>query len=65
MSDEARIVLVDSLNHIIAIGAAAKSLIDGDASTNPDIGALIAAFTAGVGLILAKDSNVTGGTTPA
>lgn len=50
---------------IIALGAAAKSLIDGDASTNPDIGALIAAFTAGVGLILAKDSNVTGGTTPA
>lgn len=50
---------------IIALGSAAMTLLDGNSATNPDIGALIAAFTAGIGLIMAKDGNVTGGTVAA
>ena len=50
---------------VIALGSAALTLLDGNSATNPDMGALIAAFVAGIGLITAKDSNVTGGTKPA
>ena len=45
----------------VIIGAA-KTMLDGDPSTNPDYTSIIASITAGVGLIMAKDANVTGGT---
>lgn len=42
---------------VVAIGSALTSLFDGDPTTAMDIGATIAAITAGVGLILAKDAS--------
>lgn len=51
--------LTGILTIIIAIGAAAKALFDGDATTLPDWSATIAAVTAGIGLIAARDNNVT------
>lgn len=42
---------------IVAIGSALTSFFDGDPTTAMDIGATIAAITAGVGLILAKDAS--------
>lgn len=41
---------------LVAVGGALKALFDGDASTNVDLAATIAAVTAGVGLIAAKDA---------
>lgn len=41
---------------LIAVGGALKSVFDGDPSTNLDIAATIAAVTAGIGLIMAKDA---------
>jgi len=37
-----------------------KATIDGDPTTEPDMAALIAALSAGIGLIFAKDAKVTG-----
>ena len=42
---------------VVAIGSALTSFFDGDPTTAMDIGASIAAITAGVGLILAKDAS--------
>jgi hypothetical protein len=42
---------------VVAIGSALASFFDGDPTTAMDIGATIAAITAGVGLILAKDAS--------
>ena len=42
-----------------AVGFALKAIFDGDPTTNVDIGATIAAITAGVGLIAAKDAKPT------
>ena len=47
------------LTIIVAIAAAAKAFFDGDPSTVPDWTATIAAITAGIGLIAARDNNVT------
>ena len=41
---------------LVAVGGALKALFDGDPSTNLDITTTIAAVTAGVGLIWAKDA---------
>ena len=41
---------------LIAVGGALKAVFDGDPSTNLDIAATIAAVTAGIGLIWAKDA---------
>lgn len=41
---------------VVAIGSALTAFFDGNPATAMDIGATIAAITAGVGLILAKDS---------
>ena len=41
---------------LIAVGGALKALFDGDPSTNLDITTTIAAVTAGIGLIWAKDA---------
>ena len=54
--------LLGILTLLAAITAAGKALLDGDPATNPDWGAVSAAATAGLGLIYAKDKNVTGGT---
>jgi len=45
---------------LAAVGFALKAIFDNDPATNVDIGATIAAITAGVGLIAAKDAKPTG-----
>ena len=42
---------------LVAVGGALKSLFDGDPSTNVDLTTTIAAVTAGIGLIWAKDAD--------
>ena len=42
---------------LIAVGGALRAAFDNDPSTNIDIASTIAAVTAGIGLILAKDAN--------
>jgi len=49
---------------LTVVAAAVSALFDGDPLTNPDWTAVIAGAAACIGLIFAKDSNVTGGTTP-
>jgi hypothetical protein len=44
---------------VVAVCAAVKALIDNDPTTSLDVGTTIAAITAGVGLILAKDAEKT------
>jgi hypothetical protein len=41
---------------LIAVGGALRAAFDGDPATNIDIASTIAAVTAGIGLILAKDA---------
>jgi hypothetical protein len=41
---------------LVAVGGALRALFDGDPSSNVDLAATIAAVTAGVGLIAAKDA---------
>lgn len=41
---------------LVAVGGALKAIFDGDASTNVDLAATIAAVTAGIGLVMAKDA---------
>jgi hypothetical protein len=48
-----------------ALIVAGKALLDNDPSTNVDVAALWVSIMAGIGLITAKDSNVTGGTVAA
>ena len=43
----------------IAVGGALRAAFDNDPTTNLDIAATIAAVTAGIGLILAKDADKT------
>ena len=45
---------------LTAISSATIALLDGDPLTNFDVGSVIAAITAGIGLILAKDSDTLG-----
>lgn len=45
---------------LAAVGFALKAIFDNDPATNVDIGATIAAVTAGIGLIMAKDAKPTG-----
>jgi MinD-like ATPase involved in chromosome partitioning or flagellar assembly len=42
---------------LIAVGGALRAAFDADPSTNLDIASTIAAVTAGIGLILAKDAS--------
>jgi uncharacterized membrane protein YhiD involved in acid resistance len=42
---------------LTAISSAVMAFLDGDPATNFDIAAVIAAVTAGIGLILAKDGS--------
>jgi len=42
---------------LVAIGGALKAIFDGDPSTNVDLTTTIAAVTAGIGLIWAKDAD--------
>lgn len=44
---------------LTAVGNAVKALVDNDPSTSVDIGVLIAAITAGIGLIMSRDNKVT------
>jgi hypothetical protein len=41
---------------LTAVSSAAIALLDGDPATSFDIGSVIAAVTAGIGLIMAKDA---------
>lgn len=42
---------------LTAVASAVVALVDNDPLTNFDIGAVVAAITAGIGLILAKDAD--------
>jgi len=42
---------------LVAVGGALKAMFDGDPTTNLDLTTTIAAVTAGIGLIMAKDAN--------
>lgn len=42
---------------LAALAGAGKAILDGDPSTNADPATIIAAITAGVGLIAARDNN--------
>ena len=44
---------------LVAIGAALSAQFDADPATTPDWGAAVAAVVIGVGLIAARDKNVT------
>ena len=44
---------------VITLLGAAKAILDGDATTNPDYPSIIAAITVGLGLIKARDNVVT------
>ncbi len=44
---------------LIAIGGALKAVFDNDPTTNLDLTTTIAAVTAGLGLIMAKDADKT------
>ena len=44
---------------LIAVGGALRASFDNDPTTNLDIAATIAAITAGIGLIMAKDADKT------
>ena len=41
---------------LVAVGGALRAAFDGDLATNIDIASTIAAVTAGIGLIMAKDA---------
>ena len=47
------------LTILVAALSAAKAFLDGDPLTVPDWTATIAAITAGIGLLSARDNNVT------
>lgn len=47
------------LTIVVALGSAALGFFE--SGSVPDLGTLVAAITAGIGLITAKDGNVTGG----
>lgn len=53
--------LLGILTILGAAVTAAIALLDTNPATNPDMAQLWLAITAGIGLIAAKDSNVTGG----
>lgn len=41
---------------LVAVGSVLTAMFDGDAATNADFAAAIAAVIAGIGLIMAKDA---------
>jgi len=43
---------------LVAVGGAMSAMFDADPATVPDWGAVIAAVIAGIGLITARDNNV-------
>jgi hypothetical protein len=45
---------------VTAVLGFVKATIDGDPATEPDMAALVAAISAGIGLLFAKDAKVTG-----
>ncbi len=45
---------------LTAVAGFLKATLDGDPVTEPDMTALVAAISAGIGLLFAKDANVTG-----
>jgi hypothetical protein len=44
---------------VAAIASAVSALVDNNPATNPDWAAVIAAVTAGIGLVFARDNKVT------
>jgi uncharacterized membrane protein YhiD involved in acid resistance len=44
---------------LVALGSILQALFDGNPATEPDYSALIAAIIAGVGLLAARDNDVT------
>lgn len=54
-----RTTTTGALAILAALCSAATALLDGNPATNPDWAALGAAFTAGLGLMAARDNKVT------
>ena len=48
-----------------ALAVAATAIFDGDPATNVDFGILVTAIMSGVGMVLAKGAQTTGGTVDA
>jgi len=42
---------------LVAVGGTLKAIFDGDATTSVDITSTIAAVSAGIGLVMAKDAS--------
>lgn len=43
---------------LVAVGSALTAMFDNDPATLPDWGAVVAALIAGIGLLFARDNNV-------
>ena len=43
---------------LVALGSILQALFDGNPATEPDYAALVAAIIAGIGLLAARDNNV-------
>lgn len=55
----AKTTILGVLTILSALAAAGKAFLDSDPATVPDWGSLVTAITAGIGLIAARDNNVT------
>ena len=47
------------LTIVVAVGSAVLAIVDNDTMTNPDWAIVMAAITAGIGLIFSRDNNKT------
>ncbi len=54
-----RTSIIGVITIIVAAGAVAKTLLDGDPNTNPDWTVFMTQVTLGIGLITARDNKVT------
>jgi hypothetical protein len=56
------LTILGIISIVQALATAAVAVFDGDAGTNVDFGLLVTTIVAGVGMILAKGAQSTGGT---
>ena len=59
MNNSWRTTTLGIVTILTAVLNGAKALLDGDLSTVPEVGSIITAVTAGIGLICARDHKVT------
>lgn len=56
IKNNSRTTILGIATIITAISSAVIALVDGNPATSFDVGAVVAAVTAGIGLIMAKDA---------